>query len=60
MEEKERVYSIRVSWEKRIISFEKELHSEIDRIELFDTLPEKWTYPQIQPLLVREYERRKQ
>ena len=43
-----------------IISFEKELHSEIDRIELFDTLPEKWTYPQIQPLLVREYERRKQ
>ena len=44
----------------RIISFEKELHSEIDRIELFDTLPEKWTYPQIQPLLIREYERRKQ
>ena len=24
MEEKEQVYSIRVSWEKRIISFEKE------------------------------------
>ena len=44
----------------RIISFEKELHSEIDRIELFDTLPEQWTYPQIQPLLIREYERRKQ
>ncbi len=44
----------------RIISFEKELHSEIDQIELFDTLPEKWTYPQIQPLLIREYERRKQ
>ena len=44
----------------RIISFEKELHSEIDRIELLDTLPEQWTYPQIQPLLIREYERRKQ
>jgi len=43
----------------RILSFEKELHSEIDRIELFEELPERWTYPQIQPLLIREYERRK-
>lgn len=37
-----------------ITTFEDELHSEIERIELFDDLPTKWTYPQIQPLLVRE------
>lgn len=37
-----------------ITTFEDELHSEIERIELFDDLPIKWTYPQIQPLLVRE------
>ena len=35
--------------------FEEELHSEIERVELFDTLPGNWTYPQIQPLLIREY-----
>ena len=46
-------------YQARIFSFEKELHSEIDRIELFEELPERWTYPQIQPLLIREYERRK-
>ena len=42
----------------QIHSFENELHSEIERVELFDALPERWTYPQIQPLLIREYERR--
>ncbi len=41
-----------------IKSFEKELHSEIEKIELFNELPDKWTYPQIQPLLVKEYEKR--
>lgn len=35
-------------------SFEKELHSEIERIELFDGLPDKWTYPLIQPKLMEK------
>lgn len=35
-----------------------ELHSEIERIELFDKVPENWTYPLIQPLLMREFELR--
>ena len=39
--------------------FETELHSEIERIELFEELPDNWTYPEIQPMLVKEYLRRK-
>ena len=38
--------------------FEKELHSEIERIVIRDDLPEAWTYPEIQPLLMKEWERR--
>ena len=38
-----------------IYSFEKELKSEIEKIELFDDLPGEWTYPLIQPLLIAEY-----
>ena len=38
-----------------IYSFEKELKSEIEKIELFDELPGEWTYPLIQPLLIAEY-----
>lgn len=41
-----------------IRTFEPELHSEMERIELFETLPDNWTYPLIQPLLIAEYERR--
>ncbi|MCI6008034.1 MAG: NUDIX domain-containing protein [Ruminococcus sp.] len=41
-----------------ITTFEAELHSEIEKIELFDELPTKWTYPLIQPLLLKEVERR--
>lgn len=41
-----------------IATFETELHSEIEKIVLFDELPTKWTYPQIQPLLLKEVERR--
>lgn len=41
-----------------INSFESELHSEMERIMLCDELPEKLTYPLIQPALIREYERR--
>ena len=39
-------------------TFEKELHSEIERIVIRDNLPEAWTYPQIQPYLIREALRR--
>lgn len=41
-----------------IFEFENELHSEIERVVLSDTLAENWTYPQIQPFLIKEYERR--
>lgn len=41
-----------------ILSFDQELHSEMERVELFRELPEKWTYPLIQPLLIQEYQRR--
>ena len=41
-----------------VVEFEKELHSEIERIVIRDDLPEAWTYPEIQPLLMREWERR--
>lgn len=41
-----------------ITTFEAELHSEIEKIVLFNELPTKWTYPQIQPLLLKEVERR--
>ena len=37
-----------------IRTFEKELHSEIEKILLTDTLPENWTYPLIQPRLIEE------
>ena len=39
-------------------TFEKELHSEIERIVIRDDLPEAWTYPQIQPYLIQEALRR--
>ena len=41
-----------------IKEFELELHSEIEKIELFDELPTNWTYPLIQPKLLKEFERR--
>ncbi len=34
------------------------LHSEIERIVLTDVFPESWTYPEIQPELMREAARR--
>lgn len=39
-------------------SFEAELHSEIERIIITDTLPDNWTYPLIQPKLIAEAQRR--
>ena len=38
--------------------FEAELHSEIEKITRMDGLPEKWTYPDIQPYLLKEAEKR--
>ena len=39
-------------------AFEKDLHSEIERIVIQDDLPDAWTYPEIQPLLMREVQKR--
>ena len=39
-------------------TFEAELHSEIERIFILDELPVSWTYPDIQPYLIREAEKR--
>ncbi len=41
-----------------ISKFESELHSEMEKVVLLDELPDEWTYPLIQPLLIAEYERR--
>jgi len=41
-----------------IISFEKELHNEIEKIIITDKLVENWTYPEIQPKLLEEAKRR--
>lgn len=37
---------------------EKNLHSEIESVHLFDKLPTAWTYPLIQPQLIQEYHKR--
>jgi len=41
-----------------ISSFESELNSEMEKVVLFEKLPERLTYPLIQPKLMEEYERR--
>lgn len=41
-----------------IRTFENELHSEIEEIQLLEELPDNWTYPQIQPKLLEEADRR--
>ena len=41
-----------------ISSFAPELHSEMEKIIITDCLPEQWTYPQIQPILMEEAARR--
>lgn len=38
--------------------FEQEIHSEIEKIIITDSLPDRWTYPEIQPKLMGEAERR--
>lgn len=34
--------------------FSKDLHSEIEKVVLLGTLPENWTYPEIQPKLLEK------
>ena len=41
-----------------VTAFEPELHSEIEKIIITDSLPENWTYPLIQPKLMEEAKRR--
>ena len=41
-----------------VSSLEEELHSEIEKIKITPELPEKWTYPDIQPYLLEEAKRR--
>lgn len=41
-----------------IQELETELHSEIEKVFLFDDLPDQWTYPLIQPKLLEEFYRR--
>ena len=38
-----------------ITEFEKELHSEMEKVVLMDELPENLTYPLIQPKLLERY-----
>ena len=41
-----------------IFAFEKELHSEIEKIIITDRLVNDWTYPLIQPKLIEEARRK--
>ncbi len=41
-----------------ITKFEKELHSEIEKVFMFDEIPSELTYPLIQPELIKEAARR--
>ncbi len=41
-----------------IKTFETELHSEIEKVLITDTLVENWTYPLIQPKLIEEAKQR--
>lgn len=38
--------------------FEQEIHSEIEKIMITEKLPDRWTYPDIQPKLMEEAEKR--
>ena len=41
-----------------IYTFEKELHSEIEKVAIMDELPINWTYPEIQSKLLEEARKR--
>ena len=42
-----------------IVSFEPQLHSEMEKVIFSENLIDNWTYPSIQPELIEEAERRK-
>ena len=42
-----------------IYSFNKTLHNEMECVLLLESFPNNWTYPEIQPKLIEEYEKRK-
>ena len=42
-----------------ILEFENELKFEIESIHFFDGCPDEWTYPLIQPKLLKEVKRRR-
>lgn len=42
----------------KITEFESQLNSEIEKVFKLDELPTEWTYPLIQPKLIKEAERR--
>lgn len=44
----------------RITEFSGRLEHEIEKVVLTDELPDNWTYPLIQPLLIKEFERREE
>ena len=64
------VYSVTASWNTDgqetfgmlfyadVKAFEEELHSEIEQIVIQDELPTAWTYPEIQPYLMQEVQKR--
>ena len=41
-----------------IVSFEKELHSEMEKVIITENLVDNWTYPLIQPKLIEEARKR--
>ena len=41
-----------------IYSFEHDLHNEIEEIVITESMPDKWTYPTIQPKLMEEWKKR--
>ena len=43
-----------------IYEFSDSLVSEIEFVKLFEDLPTEWTYPEIQPYLIEEYQRREE
>lgn len=43
-----------------VTALDPQLHSEMERIALFDTLPRSLTYPDIQPKLLAEFLRREE
>ena len=39
-----------------VFSFDKELYYEIEKISITESLPDNWTYPDIQPMLLHKAE----